>query len=151
MVFDDIIKSKLDLEIVLTFLSEVLEKEKVNEQKASNYKSPVGKSLWEDNVKRCSVLTQCKENLEYGLKVLEDYINAKQIQSNAIYSYKPRKLSLHSEIGKYRTEVLRAKKTFEFMLWTTNISREEEKKALCQECIDKMNYVYSNITKRFMV
>ena len=116
-------------------------------QSHANYKSPIGKMMYEKEEERFSVLTTCKDNLDFVKKVLKEYIRQENIQSNSI-SYKPRVLTYHSDIGKYQTEVIKAKRKFETLLWVASMTGDAEKKALYQDCINKLNFVYTHISKK---
>ena len=148
MIFDDFIKSELDLETVSLFLSEVLEKEKENVQKNPNYTSSIGKALLDKDSEHYSILSTCKDNVDFVIQVLKDYIEQENIQSKAPFSYKPRKFISHSDLGKHQTEVLKAKRVIDHSLWTASVKKDEERINLYQECINKLNYVYSHIARR---
>ena len=148
MIDDDNAKSLLDLEAASAFLNEVLGKEKEQVQFYSNSKTFMGQALLEKKEERYSVLTKCKENLDFVIDVLKEYVNQVSPRPNATHSYKPRKFTFHSDLGKYQTEVIRAKKRIETLRWTASMTGEEEKKALYQECIERLNYVYSHISKK---
>ena len=108
----------------------------------------MGQVLLEKKEERYSVLTKCKENLDFVINVLKEYINQESTQANATLSYKPRKFIFHSDLGKYQTEVIKVKKRIETLRWTASMTGDEEKKALYQECVEKLNYVYSHIAKK---
>lgn len=145
---DDFIICKMDLEAASSFLNEVLGKEKEQVQYYSNHKTFMGQVLLEKKEERYSVLTKCKENLDFVIDVLKDYINQVSTRPNATLSYKPRKFTFHSDLGKYQTEVIKAKKRIETLRWTASMTGDEEKKALYQECVERLNYVYSHISKK---
>lgn len=143
----DFIKCKMDLETASTFLDEILEDEKRNLRVRAN-NTFIGKALYEVDEKRISVLTECKDNIDFVLDVLKDYINKENTQSFSPLFYKPKKFSSHSDLGKYQTEVIKAKKKIETLLWVSSLTKDEEKMKLYQECINKLNYVYSHISKK---
>ncbi|MBO4641673.1 MAG: hypothetical protein J5661_02295 [Bacteroidaceae bacterium] len=145
---DEYIVCKMDLEAASSFLNEVLEKSKERMQNEANYKSFLGKAILEKEEERNSVLTTCKENLDFVIDVLKEYINQESTQPNSTLSYKPRKFILHSDLGKYQTEVIKVKKKIDTLRWTASMTGNEEKKALYQECIERLNYVYSHIAKK---
>ena len=62
MIFDDFIKSELDLETVSLFLSEVLEKEKDNVQRHTNYTNFIGKAFLDKDSEHYSILLCCFPN-----------------------------------------------------------------------------------------
>lgn len=103
--------------------------------------------MYEKEEERFSVLTACKENLDFVINVLKEYIRQENTQSNSI-SYKPRVLTYYSDIGKYQTEVIKAKRKFETLQWAASITRDVEKKALYQDCINKLNFIYTHISKK---
>ena len=145
---DEYIKSKLDLEAASAFLNEVLENKKKSLQNKANSNSFIGNAIFEIEEKRFSLLAKCKEHLDFVINVLKDYVNQENTQSNATPSYKPRKFTFHSDLGKYQTEVNKAKKKIETLRWVSSMTGDAEKTALYQECIDKLNYVYSHISKK---
>jgi len=148
---DDYIECKMDLEAVSTLLNEVYDKEKESLQRHANYTSNVGKILYEKEEERFSILTTCKENLDFVIDVLKDYINQNTQDSNTTLSYRPRKIIHHSELCEYKKELMKAKEKFKnSLLWKSSLPfvRDEEKKILYQDCIDKLSYVYSHISKR---
>lgn len=146
-VIDDYIKCEIDLEAVSTLLNKVYDKEKDSLQSHANYKSHIGKMMYEKEEERFSVLTACKEKLDFVINVLKEYIRQGNTQSNSI-SYKPRVLTYYSDIGKYQTEVIKAKRKSETLHWAASITRDAEKKALYQDCINKLNFVYTHISKK---
>lgn len=148
MIFDDIIKRKLDLETVSLFLNEVLEKEKEKVQGYANYTSNVGKAMYDKEVEYFSILSTCKDNIDFVKRVLDDYIEKEHIQSSATHNYKPRKFTSFSDLGKYQTEVEKAKRVIRPLLWTPSFLKDADKEYLYQECINKLNYVYSHISKK---
>lgn len=146
---DDYIECKMDLEAVSTLLNEVYDKEKESLQRRANYTSNVGKMLYEKEEERFYVLTTCKENLDFVIDVLKEYINQNTQDSNTTtLSYKPRVLTYHSDIGKYQTEVLKVKRIFETLVWKSSFpfARNEEKMRLYKDCVEKLKYVYSHIS-----
>lgn len=86
-----------------------------------------------------------------ALQFTEEYFHLyakKTLSQTAYISYKPRVLTYYSDIGKYQTEVIKAKRKFETLHWAASITRDAEKKALYQDCINKLNFVYTHISKK---
>lgn len=144
--YNQIIKNKMDLEAASNLLNEVLEREKAELQNHANYNTPVGEMLFEKKKERFSVYVKCKDDIDYVIDFLKDYIKQENIESPSVLFYKPRKASCH-EIGKYQTEVLRAKSNIETLYRVSRMTRKGEYATMFQECITKLNYVYSHISK----
>ena len=90
---------------------------------------------------------QCRDNLQFVADFTKSYLEAQGETVAKPSFYKPRVLLAMSDIGKYRTEVEKMKKSYETILFTFKMSHDEEGMAKAQECIEKLKYVYSTITK----
>jgi len=140
---EDFIKRKMDLEAASTLLTKALTNLNESIQNYTNRKGDFGKIMNEKH----SMLTICKENIDFVITILTDYINQHPESSSNRINYTPRKMTFISDLGKYRTEIHKAKQAIELLIWQASMSQDDEKKMLYQECITKLNYVYANIAK----
>lgn len=148
---DKYIKCKMDLEAVSTLLNKIYEREKDSLQSHANYKSPIGKSMYEKEEKQFSALTKCKENLDFVINVLKEYINQNKQEYNSMLSYQPRKFTCSSELCEYKRELVNAKRIFKDSLsWMPSLSftRDEKKVALYQDCINRLDYIHEYISEK---
>ncbi|WP_036911954.1 hypothetical protein [Prevotella sp. FD3004] len=140
---------KLDIEAMLNCLDKAIEK-KAKEVEHYSASNGLTRQMFLDKYKELlSIATQCKENMSFIYDVLDNQLlDSEIIPSNyANPFYSPRKIVFLSEIGKYRTETIRIKKDFESLVWLSKIKGSTERKTLFEECVSKLNYVYSNIAK----
>ena len=140
---EDFIKRKMDLEAASTLLTKALTNLNESIQNYTNREGDFCKMMNEKH----SVLTICKENIDFVITILTDYINQHPGSSSNRINYTPRKMTFISDLGKYRTEIHKAKQAIELLIWQASMSQDDEKKMLYQECITKLNYVYANIAK----
>jgi hypothetical protein len=140
---EDFIKRKMDLEAASTLLTKALTNLNESIQNYTNREGDFGKMMNEKH----SVLTICKENIDFVIAVLTDYINQHPESTSRRIDYTPRRITSIYDIGKYQTEAIKAKRIMEHLQWRASMSQDEEKKILYQECITKLNYVYAHIAK----
>lgn len=141
------IKSKMDLEAASTLLTKVMENVHESVKRYENRKDFFGEIMYKKESDRFSVFCQCKDNLDFVIGVLKSYIDNHQDPSMPkVICYSPRKFTYIYDVGKFQTEVLKAKRNIETLLWIAKISKGEEIE-LYQECIKRLNYVYSHIAK----
>ena len=144
---EDFIKRKMDLEAASALLTKTLAILNENVQNYENRKDDLGKGMYEKYTGNVSILTKCKENIDFVIAVLTDYINQHPESLSKRIDYTPRKLTFISDIGKYQTEALKAKRLFEPLTRIASYAGDKEKEKLYQECVDRLNYVYANIAK----
>ena len=141
-----IYKTKTDLEAASTLLTKVLDSVKESVQRYENSNNIPGQAFYELWFKRYSVYRECKDNLDFVIEVLKNYLDTHPEESSS--GYTPRKITSIYDIGKYQTEALNAKRSIQsILLWRARISGDEEKSKVYQECIERLNYVYSHIAK----
>lgn len=140
---EDFIKRKMDLEAASTLLTKALTNLNESIQNYTNQEGDFGKMMNEKH----SVLTICKENIDFVIAVLTDYINQHPESLSKRIDYTPRKLTFISDIGKYQTEALKAKRLFEPLTRIASYAGDKEKEKLYQECVDRLKYVYAYISK----
>lgn len=144
---EDFIKRKMDLEAASALLTKTLAILNEDVQSYGNRKDDLGKGMYEKFIGNVSILTKCKENIDFVIAVLTDYINQHPESSSKRIDYTPRRITSIYDIGKYQTEAIKAKRIMEHLQWRASMSHDEEKKILYQECITKLNYVYAHIAK----
>ena len=140
-----IYKTKTDLEAASTLLTRVLNAVNENVQRYENSNNIPGQAFYELWFKRYSVYRECKDNLDFVIAVLKNYLDTHPEESSSEYT--PRRITSIYDIGKYQTEALKAKRNIDTLLWMAKVRGDENKIKLYQECIEKLNYVYSNIAK----
>ena len=131
----------MDLEAATALLIRTLAILNENAQSYENRKDALGKGMYEKYTGNFSILTTCKENIDFVIAVLTDYINQHPESTSRRIDYTPRRITSIYDIGKYQTEALKAKRIMEHLKWQASMSHDEEKKMLYQECITKLNYV----------
>lgn len=142
----NIYKIKTDLEAASTLLTKVLNSVNESVKRYENSNNVPGQAMCELYSKRYSVYSKCKDNLDFVIAVLNNYLDTHPEESSSRYT--PRKITLISDIGKYQKETIIAKRYIENpLLWSARMSRDEEKIKLYQDCIERLNYVYSHIAK----
>lgn len=146
---EDFIKRKMDLEAASALLSKAIENLTESIQRCENKNDNLSKRMYEGYATQYAILTTCKGNIEFVIKVLADYISQQTGSSSLPISYSPRKLTFLSDIGKYQTETLKAKRAIEHLSWIASMSNDEELHSLCIECVEKLNYVYAHIAKTY--
>ena len=125
---EDFIKRKMDLEAASTLLTKALTNLNESIQNYTNREGDFCKMMNEKH----SVLTICKENIDFVIAVLTDYINQHPVSSSKRID---------------QTEALKAKRLFEPLTRIASYAGDKEKEKLYQECVDRLNYVYANIAK----
>lgn len=146
IITDNIKKSKLDLEAAYKLLNDVTDelKERLDKYSCGN---SIQQMMAEPLRERYSGLIKCKENLEFVIDIFNQYIQNNQQDTSASYSYKPRILKSHYDLGKYQTEVLKAKKNIMPLITLLSFSDDKMAKAFL-DCKDRLNYVYSHISRK---
>lgn len=144
---EDFIKRKMDLEAASALLTKTLAILNENAQSYENKKDDLGKGMYEKYTGNFSILTKCKEKIDFVIAVLTDYINQHPESLSKRIDYTPRKLTFISDIGKYQTEATKAKRLFEPLTRIASYAGDKEKEKLYQECVDRLNYVYAYISK----
>jgi len=144
---EDFIKRKMDLEAASALLTKTLAILNENVQNYENRKDDLGKGMYEKYTGNVSILTTCKENVDFVIAVLTDYINQHPESTSRRIDYTPRRITSIYDIGKYQTEALKAIRLFEPLTRIASYAGDKEKEKLYQECIDRLNYVYAYISK----
>lgn len=142
----NIYKTKTDLEAASTLLTKVLDSVNESVQRYEKSNDVSGQAFYQLWFKRYSVYRECKDNLDFVIAVLKNYLDTHPEESTSRYT--PRKITSIYDIGKYQTETLIAKKNINnILLWMARLSGDEEGMRLYQECIERLNFVYSHIAK----
>lgn len=141
-----ILKTKIDLETASTLLTKVLDAVNESVQRYQRNNDVFSKTMYEKAFKRYSVYRECKDNLDFVIEVLKDYLDNHPEESS--FGYTPRKITSISDIGKYQQETLNAKRYLQSkLLFMASVRGNEDEIKLYQECIKKLDYVYSHIAK----
>ncbi len=140
---EDIKKGQLDLVQIISTLDTAIER--LNGKVEYYQDTKVTSGMVPLYTEKMEIAVACKENLEYVLDVIDNKVDKQQLQAANISNYKPRKIVYLSEIGSYRTEVIKLKKSFDTLFWAARRTSDKEKKEIFEECIQKLNDVYSNI------
>lgn len=140
---------KLDIEAMLNCLDKAIEKytKDIERYEASSEKM---RQMFLDKPKELlSIATQCKDNMSFIYDVLDNKLLESEIVPPISVTpfYSPRKIVYLSEIGKYRTETIRIKKDFDTLVRCSRMIGSTDRATYFNECVSKLNYVYSNIAK----
>ena len=144
---EDFIKRKMDLEAASALLTKTLAILNENVQNYENRKDDLGKGMYEKYTGNISILTTCKENVDFVIAVLTDYINQHPESFSKRIDYTSRRITSIYDIGKYQTDALKAKRLFEPLTRIASYAGDKEKEKLYQECVDRLKYVYAYISK----
>lgn len=136
----------MDLEAASTLLTKVLDSVNETVQRYEKNNDVFSKKMYEKSFKRYSVYRECKDNLDFVIAVLKNYLDTHPEESSS--GYTPRRITSIDDIGKYQTEALNAKREIKStLLFMARVSGDDEKSKIYQECIDRLNFVYSHIAK----
>lgn len=139
------IKHRMDSEVASELLTQELNALSKRMQVYETRKDPLGAGLYKRYSKRHFVYKTCKENIDFVINVMNDYISQNPDLSKPIL-YKPSITSIY-DIGKYQTIALMIKHEFELLLRFLELHWKQEEADLYEECIKRLNYVYSHIAK----
>ncbi len=93
---------------------------------------------------RLTIAEQCKENLALVLEVLNTEVEAINIDEQKLSFFdEQRKIAP----GKFMTEVLSIRESFKTLLPIEKIRHSNKRVALFEDCVKRLNSVYSNIYK----
>lgn len=99
-----IYKTKTDLEAASTLLTKVLDSVNESVQRYEKSNNIPGQAMYEMRFKRYSVYRECKDNLDFVIEVLKNYLDNHPEESSSRYT--PRKITSIYDIGKYQKETL---------------------------------------------
>lgn len=94
--------------------------------------------------KRLNIAKQCKENLALVLEILNTEVEAISIDEPTLSFLNEQNKFVP---GKFMTEVLSIRDSFKTLLPTERIRPNNKRVALYDDCVKRLNYVYSNIYK----
>lgn len=140
---------KLDIEAMLNCLDKAIEKKTKDVELYSASNGMFGQMFLDKEKELLSIAMQCKDNMSFIYDVLNNQLLESEIipSNNANPFYSPRKIVSLSEIGKYQTEVIKIKKNFDTLVWCSRMIGATDRETFFNECVSKLNYVYSNIAK----
>lgn len=131
----------LDLKAIIDALDHVEEIEKNHLEQVSNKKS-FSIEKYELNI---SLAKECKEALSFVVENLPDLDSRFNEMSTMWYS--PRKIRFVQDIGKYRTEITKAKRAVEVYVWVSRNDPHYENRELPSLCMEKLKAAYNAIIK----
>lgn len=85
-----ILKSKMDLEAASTLLTKVLDSVKESVQRYEKSNDVFGKTMYEKESKRYSVYRKCKDNLDFVIDVLKNYLDTHPEESSSGHTHQGR-------------------------------------------------------------
>lgn len=131
----------LDLKAIIDALDHVEEIEKNHLEQVGNKKS-FSIEKYELNI---SLAKECKEALSFVVENLPDLDSRFNEMSTMWHS--PRKLKFVQDIGKYRTEITKAKRAVEVYVWASRNDPHYENRDLPSLCMEKLKAAYNAIIK----
>ena len=131
----------LDLKAIIDALDHVEEIEKNHLEQVSNKKS-FSIEKYELNI---SLAKECKEALSFVVENLPDLDSRFNEMSTMWHS--PRKIRFVQDIGKYRTEITKAKRAVEVYVWVSRNDPHYENRELPSLCMEKLKAAYNAIIK----
>lgn len=131
----------LDLEAIIDALDHVEEVEKYNMGMVGNKQS----FIVEKYKLNISLAKECKESLSFVVENLPD-LDSRFNEMNTMW-HSPRKLKFVQDIGKYRTEITKAKRAIEVYVWASRNDSHYENRELPSLCMEKLKAAYNAIIK----
>ena len=140
---------KLDIESMLKLIEVAIEKQTKGVQRYANFNEIFKQMFLAKHEELLIIATQCKENMAFIYDVLDNQLLESEIIQKTVANpfYSPRKIGFLIDIGKYRTETLKIKRSFESLARFSRMKGASEREVFFKECVSKLNYVYSNIAK----
>ena len=93
---------------------------------------------------RLTIAEQCKENLTLVLEVLNTEVEAINIDEPTLLFLNEQRKFVP---GKFMTEVLSIRDSFKTLLPTERLLQNNKRVVLFEDCVKRLNSVYSNIHK----
>lgn len=131
----------LDIKAIIEALDHVEEIEKYHMDLVINKKSVIIEK-YKLNI---SLAKECKESLNFVVENLPNLDSRFNDMSTMWYS--PRKLKFVQDIGKYRTEITKAKRAVEVYVWASRNDPNYENRELPSLCMEKLKTAYNAIIK----
>ena len=146
MIFEDLKKRSMDLGAIIAFLELEIDNDKKRISNQEGNKSFWGTVFFGIYESRIPIAEECKEKLTIVKAVIEKF-DSDSFQEAKIGDYKPRKLTSHLDILKYRTEITKTKKAIEPLLFISKAKGDIERQKKCEECLDHLKHVYTALAK----
>jgi len=131
----------LDLKAIIEALDHVEEIEKYHMDLVINKNS----FILEKYKLNISLANECKEYLSFVVEKLP-YLDSRFNDMSSMW-YAPRKLKFVQDIGKYRTEITKAKRVVDVYVWASRNDPNCENRELPSLCIEKLKAAYNAIIK----
>jgi len=129
--------------VIIDYLDKVIN-ESIKQLDLYKHSNPMFSALFIDPHKeRLNIAKQCKENLALVLEVLNTEVEAISIDEPYLTIDRQRKL----DRNKFMTEVLSIRNSFKTLLLIEKICPNNKRVVLFEDCVKRLNYVYSNIYK----
>ena len=129
--------------VIIDYLDKVIN-ESIKQLDLYKHSNPMFSALFIDPHKeRLNIAKQCKENLALVLEVLNTEVEAISIDEPYLTIDRQRKL----DRNKFMTEVLSIRNSFKTLLLIEIICPNNKRVVLFEDCVKRLNYVYSNIYK----
>lgn len=129
--------------VIIDYLDKVIN-ESIKQLDLYKHSNPMFSALFIDPHKeRLNIAKQCKENLALVLEVLKTEVEAISIDEPYLTIDGQRKL----DRNKFMTEVLSIRDSFKTLLPIEKICPNNKRVVLFEDCVKRLNYVYSNIYK----
>ncbi len=131
----------LDLKAIIDALDHVEEIEKNHMELVANKNS----IIFEKYKLNTSLAKECKESLSFVVEKLPDLDSRYNEMSTMWHS--PRKIRFVQDIGKYKTEITKAKRAVEVYVWASRNDPHYENRELPSWCMEKLKAAYNAIIK----
>ena len=136
----------MDLGAIIAFLELEIDNDKKRISDQEGNKSFLGSAFFGIYESRIPIAEESKEKLTIVKAVIEKF-DSDNFQKANIGDYKPRKLTSHLDILKYRTEITKTKKAIEPLLLISKSKGDIERQKKCEECLDHLRHVYTALAK----
>lgn len=129
--------------VIIDYLDKVIN-ESIKQLDLYKHSNPMFSALFTDPHKeRLNIAKQCKENLALVQEVLKTEVEAISIDEPYLTIDGQRKL----DRNKFMTELLSIRDSFKTLLLIEKKCPNNKRVVLFEDCVKRLNYVYSNIYK----
>lgn len=133
-----------NISIIIEYLDKVVV-DSTNQLDLHKNSNPMFSALFIDPHKlRLTIAEQCKENLTLVLEVLNTEVEAINIDEPTLLFLNEQRKFVP---GKFMTEVLSIRDSFKTLLPTERLLQNNKRVVLFEDCVKRLNSVYSNIHK----
>lgn len=131
----------MDLKAIIDALDHVVEVENYHIGLVIN-KNSMALEKYRLNI---SLATECKEYLSFVVENLPNLDS--RFNEMKVLGHSPRKLQFVQDVGKYRTEITKAKKAVDTYVWVARNDPNYENRELPSECLNKLTAAYKSLIK----